>query len=133
MTCVVVPPYLGEISSQRVRGAAGAGFQLSLTVGILAAQIVGLPLIAGTCTRWSWGLSVVFLLPFAGLFVLYFLPNSPTQMIGKYDNEEQAIIDLKKLRATNNIQADLEVIREQTRQTSDSKASSLTIPQVIRK
>ncbi|CAF4740454.1 unnamed protein product, partial [Rotaria magnacalcarata] len=80
---------------------------LSLTIGILVAQIVGLPFIAGTCERWGWGLSIVFLLPLVGVFVLFLIPNSPTQMIGTYNNEEQAIIDLKKLRGTNNVQADL--------------------------
>ncbi|CAF5026657.1 unnamed protein product, partial [Rotaria magnacalcarata] len=67
MACAVVPPFINEISSQRVRGTAGAGFQLSLTIGILVAQIVGLPFIAGTCERWGWGLSIVFLLPLVGV------------------------------------------------------------------
>ncbi|CAF2517281.1 unnamed protein product [Rotaria sp. Silwood2] len=131
MACVVVPPFIGEISSQRVRGAAGAAFQLSLTIGILVAQVVGLPFIAGACDRWAWGLAIVFLLPFVGLFLLFPLPNSPTQMIGKYNNEEQAIEDLKKLRGTNNIQADLELIRQQTRQVGGGKTESLSIPQVL--
>ncbi|CAF4685152.1 unnamed protein product [Rotaria sp. Silwood1] len=131
MACVVVPPFIGEISSQRVRGAAGAAFQLSLTIGILVAQIIGLPFLAGSCDRWGWGLAIVFLLPFVGLFLLFLLPNSPTQMIGKYNNEEQAIEDLKKLRGTNNIQADLELIRQQTRQVSGGKTESLSIPQVL--
>ncbi|CAF1422816.1 unnamed protein product [Rotaria magnacalcarata] len=131
MACAVVPPFINEISSQRVRGTAGAGFQLSLTIGILVAQIVGLPFIAGTCERWGWGLSIVFLLPLVGVFVLFLIPNSPTQMIGTYNNEEQAIIDLKKLRGTNNVQADLELIREQTRQTGGGKTESLSIPQVL--
>ncbi|CAF0726688.1 unnamed protein product [Rotaria sordida] len=132
MACVVVPPFIGEISSQRVRGAAGAAFQLSLTIGILVAQVVGLPFIAGTCDRWAWGLGIVFLLPFIGLFLLFPIPNSPTQMIGKYNNEEQAIEDLKKLRGTPNIQADLELIRQQTRQVSGGKTESLSILQVLR-
>lgn len=131
MACVVVPPFIGELSSQRVRGAAGAAFQLSLTIGILVAQIVGLPFIAGQCDRWGWGLAIVFLLPLAGVFVLYLLPNSPTQMIGKYNNEEQAIADLKKLRATDHIEADLQMIREQTRNVGGGKTETLSIPQVL--
>ncbi|CAF1179056.1 unnamed protein product [Adineta steineri] len=131
MACVVVPPFIGEISSQKVRGAAGAAFQLALTIGILVAQIVGLPFIAGTCRAWGWGLAIVFLLPLAGIFLLTLLPNSPTQMIGKYNDEEQATTDLKKLRGTNNVHADLDIIREQTRQTSGGKQDSLSIPQVL--
>ena len=65
MACVIIPPFIGEIASQRIRGAAGTGFQLSLTIGILVAQIIGLPPIAGACDSWGWGLAIVFLLPFA--------------------------------------------------------------------
>lgn len=131
MACVIVPPFIGEISSQKVRGAAGAAFQLSLTIGILMAQVVGLPFIAGTCHGWGWGLSIVFLLPLFGIFLLYLLPNSPTQLLGKYNDEAQAIADLKKLRATENVQADIDLIREQTRQSSGGKTESLSIPQVL--
>jgi MFS family permease len=127
MACVVVPPFIGEISSQKVRGAAGAAFQLSLTLVILFAQIIGLPFIAGTCYGWGWGLGIVFLLPFLGIFLLLLLPNSPTQMLLTYGNEEQAITDLKKLRGTPNVQADIALIREQT---SGNKTESLSIPQV---
>lgn len=127
MACVTVPPFIGEISSQKVRGAAGAAFQLSLTIGILAAQVVGLPFIAGSCTGWGWGLSIVFLLPLAGIFVLFLLPNSPTQMIAKYNDETQAIADLKKLRGIQNVQADIDAIRQQT---AGSKTKSLSILQV---
>ena len=130
MACVIVPPYINEIASQRVRGAAGASFQLALTIGILVSQVVGLPFIAGTCTGWGWGLSIVFLLPLAGLLPLYLLPNSPAQMLGKYNDEEQAIIDLKKLRGTQNVNADLENIRKDLREKSGTKTESLSIPQV---
>lgn len=131
MACVIVPPYINEIASQRVRGAAGASFQLALTIGILMSQVVGLPFIAGSCTGWGWGLSIVFLLPLAGLLPLFLLPNSPAQMLGKYNDEEQAIVDLKKLRGTQNVNADLENIRKDLREKSGTKTESLSIPQVL--
>lgn len=131
MACVVVPPFLGEISSQKVRGAVGASFQLSLTIGILLAQVVGLPFIAGSCTGWGWGLAIVFLLPLVGIFILFLLPNSPTQMIAKYHDEDQARIDLKKLRGMENIQADIDDINQQTVQSGGKKTESLSIPQVL--
>jgi MFS family permease len=127
MACVTVPPFLGEISSQKVRGIAGAAFQLSLTIGILMAQVVGLPFIAGTCQSWGWGLSIVFLLPLIGMFVLFTLPNSPTQMIAKYKDEAQATADLQKLRGTKNVDADISAINKQL---TGSKTESLSIPQV---
>jgi MFS family permease len=130
MACVVVPPFLGEISSRSVRGSAGTAFQLGLTLGILFAQVIGLPQIAGTCHGWGWGLSIVFLLPLVGIFLLLLLPNSPTQMI-QYGDVDQAKADLRKLRAVENVDADIAEIEAQTRQTSGSKSDSLSIPQVI--
>jgi len=128
---VVVPPFIGEIASQRVRGAAGAAFQLSLTIGILIAQVIGMPHIAGYCSGWGWGLAIVFVLPFAGVFVLFLLPNSPTQMIAKYNDEDQATADLRKLRGIQDVHADLDIIREQTRLQSNGKQSeALSIIQV---
>jgi SP family facilitated glucose transporter-like MFS transporter 1 len=131
MACVVVPPFIGEIASQKVRGSAGAAFQLGLTLGILAAQVIGLPFFAGKCDSWGWGLAIVFLFPLVGIFLLFLIPNSPTQMIAKYNDEEQATTDLRKLRGTNDVQADLDAIHEQTRQASGSKTEALSILQVL--
>jgi MFS transporter, SP family, sugar:H+ symporter len=130
MACVVVPPYLNEISSQRVRGAIGAAFQLALTMGILIAQVIGLPVIAGNCSGWGWGLSIVFLSPLAGIFPLFLLPNSPSQMLTKYNDEDQAATDLRKLRGVRDVHADMESIRKEARQQTGDKTNSLSILQV---
>lgn len=129
MACVLVPPYINEIASRSVRGAAGAAFQLALTMGILVAQIVGLPSIAGSCNSWGWGLGIVFLLPLFGLLPLFLLPNSPPQMLMKYEDEAQARTDLQKLRGTENVQAELDGFRKEARDTG-AKSESLSIPQV---
>lgn len=131
MACVLVPPYINEIASRSVRGAAGAAFQLALTIGILIAQVVGLPFIAGHCHGWGWGLGIVFLLPFFGLFPLFLLPNSPAQMLIKYDDEVQARADLQKLRGNQNVQTELDSIRQEARETG-TKTESLSIPQVLK-
>lgn len=131
MACVIVPPYINEISSRKVRGTAGAVFQLALTIGILVAQLIGLPQVAGHCSGWGWGLSIVFLLPLAGIFPLVLLPNSPPQMIAKYSDEDQASADLRKLRGTNNIHGDLEAIRKEANEQSGAKNTSLSILKII--
>lgn len=131
MACVLVPPYINEIAARSVRGAAGAAFQLALTVGILVAQVVGLPFIAGSCHGWGWGLAIVFVLPFFGLLPLFLLPNSPPQMLIKYDDEVQARTDLQKLRGTQNVQDELDEIRREARETG-TKTESLSILQVFK-
>ncbi|CAF1028431.1 unnamed protein product [Didymodactylos carnosus] len=125
MACVIVPPYIGEISSQRVRGAAGSSFQLALTLGILVAQVVGLPFIAGTCHGWGWGLGLVFILPLIATGLLLLVPNSPTQLIRKYNDEKQAEIDLKKLRNVQDVHSDLNNIRRQTREEGGTESLSI--------
>lgn len=52
-------------------------------------------------------------------------------MTGKYNNEKQAIIDLKQLRGTDDIQADLGLIREELRRTTQNEHEILSISQVL--
>lgn len=128
MACVIIPPYVTELASQRVRGKAGSVFRLCLTIGIVLGQITGMPFIAGNCDSWSWGLAIIFLLPFIGLFILFFIPNSPTHMISKYNNEDQARKDLRKLRGTEDVEADICLIHQQIQQrTSGSQSKHLSI------
>eukprot|EP01062_Namystynia_karyoxenos_P019747 TRINITY_DN1744_c0_g2_i1.p1 TRINITY_DN1744_c0_g2~~TRINITY_DN1744_c0_g2_i1.p1 ORF type:complete len:576 (+),score=152.09 TRINITY_DN1744_c0_g2_i1:72-1799(+) len=42
--CCTCPPYLNEVATIRIRGAAGASFQVGITVGIVVAYVVGLSL-----------------------------------------------------------------------------------------
>ena len=48
------PLYLSEISPKNLRGAAGTLHQLSLVIGILATNIMGLPEIFGKIDRWPY-------------------------------------------------------------------------------
>jgi hypothetical protein len=48
-------------------------------------------------------------------------------MLAKYNDENQATADLRKLRGTNNVQDDIALIREQT---TGTKTESLSIIQV---
>jgi len=49
---VVVPLYLGEVSPAHLRGALGTANQLALGLGMLAAQLLGLPAGLGTLQGW---------------------------------------------------------------------------------
>jgi SP family facilitated glucose transporter-like MFS transporter 2 len=48
------PLYLSEISPKNLRGAAGTMHQLSLVIGILATNIMGLPEVFGKIDRWPY-------------------------------------------------------------------------------
>lgn len=47
MCCVVSTSYLNEISPRALRGIVGACHQLAIVIGILLAQIIGLPWLLG--------------------------------------------------------------------------------------
>ncbi|CAI9592204.1 unnamed protein product [Staurois parvus] len=73
----LVPMYVGEISPTHLRGALGTLHQLSLVIGILVAQVLGLESFLGTNSRWPV-LFWVTLIPAALQSVLLpFCPESP--------------------------------------------------------
>ncbi|GFO26828.1 solute carrier family 2 facilitated glucose transporter member 1 protein [Plakobranchus ocellatus] len=49
----LVPLYLSEMSTPRIRGAVGVLHQLALVTGMLISQILGFPVILGTSSGWS--------------------------------------------------------------------------------
>ena len=98
---VIVPMYLGEIAPPQVRGALGTCFQLLACVGILLAQILGLPAYLGTDLLWPlyFGLSIV---PTVAQALLQpFFIESPRWLSSRLDpiKAEGAQIALARLRA----------------------------------
>lgn len=49
---VVVPLYLGEIAPASLRGKLGTAFQVTVTLSMLTAQVLGLPVALGTPGAW---------------------------------------------------------------------------------
>ncbi|KAL0285532.1 UNVERIFIED_CONTAM: Sugar carrier protein C [Sesamum calycinum] len=93
-----VPLYLSEMAPYKYRGALNIGFQLSITVGILAANVLnyGFAKIKG---GWGWRLSlggamVPALIITVGSLIL---PETPNSMIER-GNQEEARTKLKRIR-----------------------------------
>ncbi|KAI3718812.1 hypothetical protein L6452_19696 [Arctium lappa] len=98
-----VPLYLSEMAPYKYRGSLNIGFQLSITLGILVANILNyfFNMIKG---GWGWRLSlggamVPALIITVGSIVL---PETPNSMIER-GRKEEARMKLKRIRGVDNI------------------------------
>lgn len=104
-----VPLYLSEVAPFHWRGAMNIMFQLSVTIGILAAQLINY----GTqyIEPWGWQLS----LGLAGVPAIFLavgsslLPESPNSLIERNKHAEGRAI-LEKLRNSKDVDAEYEDI-----------------------
>ncbi|NXE17930.1 GTR5 protein, partial [Ardeotis kori] len=139
----VVPMFLGEVSPKNLRGAIGVVPQLFITVGILVAQILGLNSILGKAEgkALAWDCSVgstgerfftvvIFVSLDAGwpvllgltgipsliqLLILPFCPESPRYLLIQKGNEEQARKALQRLRGWDDVDDEIEEMRQEDR------------------
>ncbi|CAI9091998.1 OLC1v1027128C4 [Oldenlandia corymbosa var. corymbosa] len=104
-----VPLYLSEMAPYKYRGAINNGFQFSVSLGILAANLInyGTEKIKG---GWGWRISLglaavpALLLTFGATF----LPETPNSLIQRgYDHEKTKQL-LQQLRGTDDIQEELD-------------------------
>ncbi|KAG6392257.1 hypothetical protein SASPL_146471 [Salvia splendens] len=98
-----VPLYLSEMAPYKYRGALNIGFQLSITTGILAANVLnyGFAKIKG---GWGWRLSlggamVPALIITVGSLVL---PETPNSLIER-GSQEKARSELRKIRGVSDV------------------------------
>ncbi|KAL1537463.1 Transcription factor stp1 [Salvia divinorum] len=98
-----VPLYLSEMAPYKYRGALNIGFQLSITMGILAANVLnyGFAKIKG---GWGWRLSlggamVPALIITVGSLVL---PETPNSLIER-GKQEKARAELMKIRGVSDV------------------------------
>ncbi|KAM9311236.1 solute carrier family 2, facilitated glucose transporter member 4 [Gastrophryne carolinensis] len=124
----LVPMYVGEISPTHLRGALGTLHQLSLVIGILVAQVLGLDVFLGTRWRWS-ALFWVTLVPAALQSVLLpFCPESPRFLYIVCEQEGQARTSLRRLTGLADVSDALAEMKEEKRQMDmEQKVSILQI------
>uniref|UniRef100_A0A8C0IYF5 Solute carrier family 2, facilitated glucose transporter member 5 n=1 Tax=Chelonoidis abingdonii TaxID=106734 RepID=A0A8C0IYF5_CHEAB len=109
----VVPMYLGEMSPKNLRGAVGVVPQLFITIGILIAQILGLTNILGNVEGWPVLLGLTGIPAVVELLLLPFFPESPRYLLIQKGNEEQARQALKKLRGWDDVDDEIEEMRQE--------------------
>ena len=98
-----VPVYLSEMAPAKRRGMLNIGFQLMITIGILAANLInyGTAKIKG---GWGWRVSLALAAVPAAIITLgsLFLPDTPNSLIER-GHEEKARTMLRKIRGTDDI------------------------------
>ncbi|KAK9767760.1 Bifunctional purine biosynthesis protein PurH [Basidiobolus ranarum] len=104
---VVLPTYIGEVSTTKVRGAYGAMTQLACVIGQLVTQAAGL----GLSTRAGWRicLALTGAIAIAQLVTLSFITETPRYYISK-DRIEDAEKSLRKLRKGKDVTNELKSI-----------------------
>uniref|UniRef100_A0A672L3S8 Solute carrier family 2, facilitated glucose transporter member 1-like n=1 Tax=Sinocyclocheilus grahami TaxID=75366 RepID=A0A672L3S8_SINGR len=125
-----VPMYVGEIAPTSLRGALGTLHQLGIVIGILIAQIFGIKEIMGTPTMWPFLLGFTFIPAIVQCALLPFCPESPRYLLINQNEEAKAKSVLKKLRGTEDVAADMQEMRDESRQMMREK--KVTMPELFR-
>ncbi|KAJ6774874.1 SUGAR TRANSPORT PROTEIN 11 [Salix purpurea] len=109
-----VPIYLSEMAPAKIRGALNIGFQMAITIGILAANLINYgtaQIKEGYGWRISLGLAAVpALMITVGSF---FLPDTPNSILERGHPEESKRM-LQKIRGTDNVEAEFQDLVDAT-------------------
>ncbi|KAI6217454.1 Protein CBR-FGT-1 [Aphelenchoides fujianensis] len=130
----LVPLFMTELSPIRLRGAFGSIPQLVVTISILLAQIVGLPQLFGTETRWPIIFALIFVPSVLQVIGLLFVPESPKYTLVFRHNHEQALRDLAKLRGSRDYaQLELRVIQNESaeQENKEKEVAASALPSAL--
>ncbi|KAK7584184.1 hypothetical protein V9T40_005147 [Parthenolecanium corni] len=121
----LVPMYISEISPLNLRGGLGTVNQLAVTIGLLISQILGIKQILGTDDGWPVLLGLAVCPAILQLILLPVCPESPRYLLLNKQWEEEARKALRRLRASNQIEEDIEEMRAEERAERAEAAVSM--------
>ncbi|XVE92940.1 hypothetical protein REPUB_Repub01dG0147100 [Reevesia pubescens] len=109
-----VPVYLSEMAPAKIRGALNIGFQMAITIGILAAGLINY----GTAKiKGGWGWRVSLALAAVPAIVMTFgsfvLPDTPNSILER-GHPEKARQMLQKIRGTQHVDAEFQDLVDAT-------------------
>ena len=114
MCTVVVPAYVVEISTVKIRGFLSAGFQVAFSVGVVVMTAFGIIL------RWSSLAILGAVNVAAGVCLLYFMPESPPWLI-RNGRHEEGMKGIRFLKGKNHdVASEFKEIIEQQAKESQS-------------
>ncbi|XP_060925796.1 solute carrier family 2, facilitated glucose transporter member 1 [Limanda limanda] len=116
-----VPMYVGEVSPTALRGALGTLHQLGIVLGILIAQVFGMEALMGNESFWPLLLGFTFIPAVVQCILLPLCPESPRFLLINRNEENKAKTVLKKLRGTTDVSADMQEMKEESRQMMREK------------
>ncbi|XP_048506891.1 glucose transporter type 1 isoform X6 [Athalia rosae] len=122
----LVPMYISEIAPLNLRGGLGTVNQLAVTVGLLVSQVLGIEQILGTDKGWPVLLGLAICPAILQLLLLPFCPESPRYLLITKQWEEEARKALRRLRASNQVEEDIEEMRAEERAQQAESSISMT-------
>nr|UMM45394.1 SLC2a [Eptatretus stoutii] len=125
----LVPMYLGEISPISLRGAIGSIHQLSVVVGILIAQILGLEWLMGSEKMWPLLLGFTAFPSLLQVFLMYFCMYSPRFLLINLGKKNEANKALLKLRGMVDVETEIKEMLEE--QHAMQQEEHVSIPRLI--
>lgn len=112
----VLPMYLGEIASDRIRGSISTLLTVMAKFGILYAYSIG-PYVSVRLMAW---LAIIPAAIFVGTFI--WLPESPYYLLGK-NEKENAKKSLSRLRQRNDVDEELERMSIAVKKSQENKGT----------
>lgn len=125
----LVPMYVSEISPLNLRGGLGTVNQLAVTVGLLLSQVLGIEQILGNSEGWPLLLGLAVLPAVLQLLLLPVCPESPRYLLITKQWEEESRRALRRLRASNQVEEDIEEMRAEER--AQQAESSTTMMELL--
>jgi MFS transporter, SP family, galactose:H+ symporter len=122
------PLYISEIAPSHLRGALVTLNQLAITVGILLAYVVDA--IFAPHQAWRWMLACGVFPAIALETGIAFLPETPRWLLLK-GKKDEAVSTLQRIRATSDVQAEIENIAEHAG-TDQGKIADMFSTSIIR-
>lgn len=120
--------YISEIAPLNLRGGLGTVNQLAVTIGLLLSQVLGIEQILGTNDGWPVLLGLAICPAVLQLILLPLCPESPRYLLITKQWEEEARRALRRLRASNSVEEDIEEMRAEERaQQSESHISTMEL------
>ncbi|ESW20722.1 hypothetical protein PHAVU_005G009400 [Phaseolus vulgaris] len=119
-----VPLYLSEMALPRLRGAISNGFQLSICIGIVCANLInyGAEKIEG---GWGWRVSLALAAVPASFLTLgaLFLPETPNSLIQRSHDHQKAKLLLQRIRGTEDVEAEFDDLIKASSSKTNNKQS----------
>ncbi|XP_044000904.1 glucose transporter type 1 isoform X4 [Aphidius gifuensis] len=125
----LVPMYISEIAPLNLRGGLGTVNQLAVTVGLLISQVLGIEKILGTDENWPILLGLAIVPAIAQLVLLPICPESPRYLLITKQWEEESRRALRRLRASNQVEEDIEEMRAEER--AQQAESTISMSELI--
>ncbi|KAK0065352.1 solute carrier family 2 facilitated glucose transporter member 1 [Biomphalaria pfeifferi] len=113
LNSAVAPLYLAEISPISLRGFCGTCNQLSITLGVLIGEVIGMKQLLGTEAFWPILVASPAIPAIYSLATLTFCPESPKYLLVNKGDDDAAEAALIWLRKTQDVSEEMEAMRKE--------------------